>query len=459
MVQSKKEVRLSKIAREFNVGISTLVDFLHNNGYDVDSNPNSKISSEIYEILVDAFRSKINTRDESQKMSQGKYKGKKGNISISDQEEEAKKAGDEETSDKSYNQEIKVVGRIDLDPINQLTRPPKKRAKQKEQDNEQQQKAEERKEENSKEYEGKYNQNREQQVIPDKSFKTWIETLPFPLASILWRYYAIDDKKDKIEHLFHFFEAFSEFLSTLILSAFVRDKTFYEQESHNWIEANEEYKKWYLNPSFGHWNILLSKLLKLIRRLLNNKEKAEVCKQLLGNPNDTFLLMLQNKDIIKILDDIRELRNVWKGHDGIKNMKEINNRLSILESSLTEFYTNIDKGFEDTRIISPTVNSYEKGTYKYKIYELTGVNTPFREVSFNSIIPLERYKIFVVHGKEEKPVELLPFIRFIEDSQAVYYYSRIKDNNIRWISYHYEPKPEFQEEPDDDFLQALNYLV
>ena len=41
-----KTTRLSKIARELNVGISTIVEFLHKKGVKIDSNPNEKITSE-----------------------------------------------------------------------------------------------------------------------------------------------------------------------------------------------------------------------------------------------------------------------------------------------------------------------------------------------------------------------------------------------------------------------------
>ena len=44
---ANKATRLSKIAREFNVGISTIVDFLHKKGEKVDSNPNTKITSDM----------------------------------------------------------------------------------------------------------------------------------------------------------------------------------------------------------------------------------------------------------------------------------------------------------------------------------------------------------------------------------------------------------------------------
>jgi translation initiation factor IF-2 len=50
-----KAVRLSKAAREFNLGVHTVVEFLEGKGHKVDSNPNTKISGEQYDLLETAF--------------------------------------------------------------------------------------------------------------------------------------------------------------------------------------------------------------------------------------------------------------------------------------------------------------------------------------------------------------------------------------------------------------------
>ena len=49
-------------------------------------------------------------------------------------------------------------------------------------------------------------------INQEEKLENWIDQLPFPISSILWRYYATKNNSKKIEHLFHFFEAFSEFL-------------------------------------------------------------------------------------------------------------------------------------------------------------------------------------------------------------------------------------------------------
>ena len=39
--------RLSKLAREFNVGIQTIVEFLHKKGIVIDPNPNTKVPANV----------------------------------------------------------------------------------------------------------------------------------------------------------------------------------------------------------------------------------------------------------------------------------------------------------------------------------------------------------------------------------------------------------------------------
>ncbi|KPK81042.1 MAG: translation initiation factor IF-2 [Bacteroides sp. SM23_62_1] len=77
-------MRLSKIAREFNVGISTIIEFLNKKGYSVDPNPNTKITPDIYELLVHEYSSDISAKKESEKLSLRALRDKKETISIND---------------------------------------------------------------------------------------------------------------------------------------------------------------------------------------------------------------------------------------------------------------------------------------------------------------------------------------------------------------------------------------
>ena len=64
--------RLSKVAREFNIGIHTIVDFLHDQGIKIESNPNTKLDEEAYDLLVREFQSEKNVKEESESISKSR---------------------------------------------------------------------------------------------------------------------------------------------------------------------------------------------------------------------------------------------------------------------------------------------------------------------------------------------------------------------------------------------------
>ncbi len=60
--------RLTKVAKDFNVGIQTLVEHLAKKGHQVDANPNTKISEEQYELLATAFQGERKVKEEADKI-------------------------------------------------------------------------------------------------------------------------------------------------------------------------------------------------------------------------------------------------------------------------------------------------------------------------------------------------------------------------------------------------------
>ncbi len=76
--------RLSKLARELNVGIQTIVEFLHKKGFDIDPNPNTKISEEICKLLEKEYKSDINLKRESELITMRQQRVRKEAISIDD---------------------------------------------------------------------------------------------------------------------------------------------------------------------------------------------------------------------------------------------------------------------------------------------------------------------------------------------------------------------------------------
>ena len=68
MSEEVKNIRLNKVAKEFNVGVIRLVEFLAKKGIHIESNPNTKISGDIYELLAKAFQSERAVKENADKI-------------------------------------------------------------------------------------------------------------------------------------------------------------------------------------------------------------------------------------------------------------------------------------------------------------------------------------------------------------------------------------------------------
>ena len=62
-------IRLVKIARELNVGTSTLVEYLTKKGHNVD--PRTKVSQEVYDLLLNDFKGSIAIKEKADKLNIG----------------------------------------------------------------------------------------------------------------------------------------------------------------------------------------------------------------------------------------------------------------------------------------------------------------------------------------------------------------------------------------------------
>jgi translation initiation factor IF-2 len=146
MTEDIKVTRLSKAAREFNVGISTIVEFLHKKGFDLDSNPNTKLPNEAYILLLKEYSTDISVKKESEKLIFKDLHRKKESVSIEDfsektESEDIEKDEEVRITDTSTikstvdikteikKPEVKLIGKIDLEKtlkpkVEKITPPP-----------------------------------------------------------------------------------------------------------------------------------------------------------------------------------------------------------------------------------------------------------------------------------------------------------------------------------------------
>ena len=69
-------MRLSKVAKELNVGIANIVDHLATKGVKVDGRPNTKITQDAYQILKQQFSADVEQHKRSTEVAQARREEK-----------------------------------------------------------------------------------------------------------------------------------------------------------------------------------------------------------------------------------------------------------------------------------------------------------------------------------------------------------------------------------------------
>ena len=107
-------IRLSKVIKEFNVGLQTVVDFLTAKGFSVKGTPAEKIDDEQYDMLKEEFGDDKSLKSEAEQLFQARQKEKQ---KAKKEEKEAPEVI-ETVVPEEMRPQIVTKGRIDLDALN-----------------------------------------------------------------------------------------------------------------------------------------------------------------------------------------------------------------------------------------------------------------------------------------------------------------------------------------------------
>ena len=118
-MSESRTVRLNKVLRELNISLDRAVEYLANNGHQIEARPTTKISSEIYQVLQDGFETDANKKAASKEVGEEKRKEKEAIRLELEAKIEKKRLEDEKKEEvlraKAEKLQIKTVGKIDIE--------------------------------------------------------------------------------------------------------------------------------------------------------------------------------------------------------------------------------------------------------------------------------------------------------------------------------------------------------
>jgi hypothetical protein len=119
----------------------------------------------------------------------------------------------------------------------------------------------------------------------DEGLVPWADTLPFPLASILWHYEGEPDEGVKVDYLLKFFEALAQFAATALLSACVTDRVLLDANRSAWLAGERSPRPLDLRlATFGMWVELAERVATTLRALLEDEDGEDRCRELFKPP-------------------------------------------------------------------------------------------------------------------------------------------------------------------------------
>ena len=116
-----KTTRLNKVLRELNISLDRAVEYLADKGHEIESRPTTKISGDVYQVLLDGFQTDASKKAASKEVGEEKRKEKeaiRAELEAKQEEKRAEEAKKEEVLiAKAKKLEVKTVGKIDVDNI------------------------------------------------------------------------------------------------------------------------------------------------------------------------------------------------------------------------------------------------------------------------------------------------------------------------------------------------------
>jgi translation initiation factor IF-2 len=116
-----KTTRLNKVLRELNISLDRAVEYLADKGHEIESRPTTKISGDVYQVLLDGFQTDASKKAASKEVGEEKRKEKEAIRAELEAKQEEKRAEDAKKEEvlkaKAKKLEVKTVGKIDIENI------------------------------------------------------------------------------------------------------------------------------------------------------------------------------------------------------------------------------------------------------------------------------------------------------------------------------------------------------
>lgn len=286
----------------------------------------------------------------------------------------------------------------------------------------------------------------------DDSLTSWLDHLPYPIASALWTAESAPSVGEQQRAYLHAWEAIVTFHATVLLSASRSDpgssseteaairQTLYEQ--HLGIEK----------ASFGTWVVIVEKTSKTLRSTLEDGDDDDVARvrRAFAGLSRAGIERLISKDIVKMFNELNGKRNRWSGHTGYTSEQELRSQVESIVSDLRELRGILGNVWAQLLLVRPGSAKRRRDGLVQTAEVAVGTRTPFATREFSVGEHMIDDELYLVRDGSQTPLHLGRFVQLRAAPSSAqfttYFYNRTDGTNVRMVSYQYGPESELQDD-------------
>ncbi|MFL0562184.1 class I SAM-dependent DNA methyltransferase, partial [Kocuria rhizophila] len=286
----------------------------------------------------------------------------------------------------------------------------------------------------------------------DESFSSWLDQLPFPVASALWTAETAKPPGEQQRAYIHAWEAIVTFHATVLLSA---SRTDLGQSGEVEAAIRRALHDQHLSierASFGTWVIIVERVTKEIRRALEDGDADEVARvrRAFGGLSRTGIERLISKRLVMKFNEVNRKRNRWLGHTGYTSEDEWKSQVLSLRSDLSELRQILGNVWTHLLLVRAGSSQLRRDGRLQAAEVVVGTRSPFVTQDFRVGEEMVHGDLYLVRDGSESPLRLGHFVQLraapSSAQYTTYFYNRTEGARVRMVSYQYGPDSEVQDD-------------
>lgn len=292
-------------------------------------------------------------------------------------------------------------------------------------------------------------------VAFDDSLNSWLDQLPFPIASALWTAETAASPGEQQRAYVHAWEAIVTFHATVLLSASRSDPGGSSKVEEAIRETLQAHRMGIERASFGTWVVIVEKTSRDFRRALDKGDADDVARirRAFGDLDRTGIERLISKDVVKKFNELNGKRNRWLGHTGYTSDEEWRSQIVSLISDLRELRQLLGNVWSQLLLVRAGSAKRGRDGLVQTAEVAVGTRSPFITKSLSVGDLMMDGELYLVKEGSQSPLPLARFVQLRAAPRGAqytsYFYNRSDGASVRMVSYQYGPESELQDDVEN----------